>query len=95
MGSIIVSFVKMLARWHHWKAQGRREREKEGPTSERGTQELHRPKVEETREEDDSDTSGTPNISCKWMDFISLCITSFTFHNKIILQSNEFQKKSE
>jgi len=27
------------------------------------------------------------------MDFISLCITSFTFHNKIILQSNEFQKK--
>lgn len=27
------------------------------------------------------------------MDFISLCITSVTFHNKIILQSNEFQKK--
>ena len=27
------------------------------------------------------------------MDFISLCIISFTFQNKIILQSNEFQKK--
>ena len=81
----------MLAHWHHWKAQGRRKRGKEGSTSERGTQELYRPKIEETREEDDS---GTPNISCTWMDFISLCITSFTFHNKIIiLQSNEFQKK--
>lgn len=77
------------------KSTGEEQERERGLTSEGGAQALYRPKVGETREEDDSDTSGTPNISCKWMDFISLCIISFTFQNKIILQSNEFQMNSK
>lgn len=66
MGSVICIFCQNASTLASLKGTGEEEeRERGSHLRTRYTRIIIIPKVEETREEDDSDTSGTPNISCK------------------------------